>query len=183
MGKSVLADQARMLGIPVHDADRVVHDLMQPTGEAYAAVCQDFPDCLVNGVIDRKILGRIVFFDTEKRKRLEGIIHPLVRARAARFIRLCRKARHPVCILDIPLLFELGRDRDMDHTLCVSAPRFVQKRRVVARPHMTEEKFAAIVRTQMPDLKKRLRSDHVILSCRGKRHTLGQLKKLKELYA
>ena len=162
MGKSVLATQARSLGIPVHDADMVVHQLMQPDGAAFAQVQTHFP----TAVVERAVLERI--------------IHPLVRQSSAKFIALCRKHRHAFCILDIPLLFELGRDRDMDYIICVSAPKYVQQRRVLARPNMTLDKYNAIVKTQFPDYRKRLLSDRVILSSRGKRHTLNALKKLKK---
>ena len=179
MGKSVLAAQAKSLGIPVHDADAVVHALMQPNGAAFDAVADHFPEVIVDGMIDRKALGKIVFHDVDKRHVLEGIIHPLVRQSSAFFVSLCRKHRHPFCILDIPLLFETGRDADMDYILCVSAPKFVQKRRVLSRPNMTEEKYNAIVKMQIPDYRKRAHSDRVILTARGKRHTLNALKKLK----
>lgn len=180
MGKSTLAKQARSLGIPVHDADACVHRLMQPDGEAFADIQSQFPEVIEGGVINRQKLGRIVFQDDEKRRLLESIIHPLVRAESARFIAMCQKARHKICILDIPLLFETGRHEDMDAVLTVSAPRFVQKRRVMARDNMTEDKLVAILDKQFPDHKKRAKSDYVILSARGLRHTLGQLRALKQ---
>lgn len=179
MGKSVLAHQFRSIGVPVHDADACVHKIMNPKGEAFNAVERAFPDVIMNGVIDRKALGKIVFNDPEKRKILEGIIHPLVRARSNHFISMCRKRRMPVCVLDIPLLFETGRDADMDEVLCVSAPKWVQKRRVLARKNMTEDKYKSIVRAQIPDYRKRCLSDHIIISARGKRHTLNAIKRIK----
>ena len=180
MGKSTLAAQARSLGIPVHDSDAAVHAFMQSGGAAFAKIEKTFPDVVVNGTIDRQKLGKIVFGDPEKRRVLEGIIHPLVRADSQKFIRLATKARHRFCILDIPLLFETGRHRHMDEILTVSAPKFVQRRRVSSRPNMTPEKFISILNAQVPDHKKRVKSDHVILSAQGKRHTLGALKRLKK---
>lgn len=180
MGKSTLAAQARGLGIPVHDADAAVHALMQPDGAAFAAVAENFPDVIVDGKIDRQRLGKMVFTVPEKRKMLEGIIHPLVRAASGKFLRQCHKDRVPICILDIPLLFETGRHRHMDEIITVSAPKMTQHRRVMRRPNMTPEKFLSIVQAQYPDHKKRVKSDHVILSVRGKRHTLGALKRLKK---
>lgn len=181
MGKSVLADQCRMIGIPVHDADACVHKLMQPDGAAFFAVAEKFPEAVEAGQINRKALGRIVFNNLEKRKILERIIHPLVRREAKKFIRLCEKQRHKICVLDIPLLFETGRYRQVDKIICVSAPRYVQKRRVLARPGMSEEKFNAIVKTQMPDYRKRIKSDYVIISARGRRHTLARLRQIKNI--
>jgi dephospho-CoA kinase len=179
MGKSTLANQWRSIGVPVHDADACVHDLMTPNGDAFDAIMTAFPDVIVNKQIDRKVLGKLVFNDPEKRKILENIIHPLVRTRSDKFISLCRKRRVPVCVLDIPLLFETGRDVVMDTVICVSAPSWVQKRRVLARPNMTPEKFKSIVSAQISDYRKRVASDHVIISARGKRHTLNAIKKIK----
>lgn len=179
MGKSVLAAQWKSIGVPVHDADKIVHDLMQPNGAAFLHVQNAFPSVIINGKIDRKTLGKIVFNDPEKRELLENIIHPLVRQSSNHFIAMCRKRRLPICILDIPLLFETGRDMDMDEIICVSAPRWVQKRRVLSRKNMTEDKFKAIVKTQLPDYRKRLMSDHIVISARGKRHTLNRIKQIK----
>lgn len=182
MGKSVLTDQARRLGIPVHDADACVHELMQAGGDAFLEIEQAFPSAIIKGKIDRQKLGVIIFKNDEKRALLESILHPLVRKKSENFIRLSRKARHPFCILDIPLLFETGRDKDMDIVVTVSAPRAIQKRRVLSRSNMTLEKFQSILKTQTPDAEKRLRSDITILSSRGRRHTLSCLKHLKETY-
>ncbi len=179
MGKSVLANQFRYIGVPVHDADACVHELMQPNGEAFEDVAEHFPEVIIDGQINRKALGKIVFNNPDKREILEGIIHPLVRARSNQFISLCRKRRVPLCVLDIPLLFETGRDNDMDEVLCVSAPFWVQKHRVLKRQNMTEEKFKSIVRAQIPDYRKRIMSDHIVLSARGKRHTLNAIKRIK----
>ncbi len=183
MGKSVLADQFRSIGVPVHDADAVVHALMKPNGLAFDDIKNAFPDVIINGEIDRKKLGQVVFNDDEKRSILEGILHPLVRQSSNHFIAQCRKRREKICVLDIPLLFETGRDKDVDVTLTVTAPKWVQRRRVLSRKNMTDDKFKSIVKTQMPDYRKRLMSDVVITSARGKRHTLNEIKKLKEYNA
>ena len=179
MGKSVLADQCRFLNIPVHDADQVVHALLQPKGAAFKPVSVAFPNVIINGEIDRKALGRIVFQDIKKRRLLESIMHPLVRQSSDAFVALCRKRREKLCILDIPLLFETGRDQDMHQIICTTAPAWIQKRRVLSRAGMTEEKFKQIKNAQIPDLYKRLQSDYIIRSCRGKRYTLNALKALK----
>lgn len=179
MGKSTLAKQFRSIGVPVHDADKTVHDLMSPNGAAFDAVAQNFPDVIMDGKIDRKALGKIVFNNAEKRAILENIVIPRVRQSSNQFIAQCRKRREKICVLDIPLLFETGRDAQMDEIICVTAPKWVQKRRVLKRKNMTEDKFKAIVKTQYPDYRKRLRSDHVITSARGRRHTLNTIKRIK----
>jgi len=179
MGKSTLAAQCRSLGIAVHDADKTVHQLMQRNGAAFLAVKNEFPEVIKDNKIDRKALGKVVFHDADKREILEKIIHPLVRQSSNHFIAMCRKRRDKMCVLDIPLLFETGRDLDMDEVICVSAPSWVQKRRVLSRKNMTVDKFKAIVKTQLPDYRKRLMSDHVVITARGKRHTLNVIKRIK----
>jgi dephospho-CoA kinase len=179
MGKSVLAMQWHSLGVPVHDSDKIVHQLMQPDGEAFPFVKAIFPEVIINGKIDRKALGNIVFSDNQKRKKLESIIHPMVKASSQRFISVCRKHRKKICILDIPLLFEVGREREVDEIICASAPLWVQKRRVLSRPNMTPEKFKSIAKKQLPDYLKRLRSDVVVLTAKGRRNTLNALKRIK----
>jgi len=181
MGKSVLAEQCRFLKIPVHDADEAVHAMMQPNGAAFDAVRKAFPNVIYGGKIDRQALGKIIFQDPQKRQVLESIIHPLVRESSNQFIAQCYKRREKLCVLDIPLLFETGRDKEMEMIVCTTAPSWVQQRRVLARRNMTEEKFKNILRAQTPDLYKRLRSDYIILSCRGRRHTLNALKHLKHI--
>lgn len=180
MGKSVLAQQFRMLGVPVHDADAVVHQLMQPGGAAFKQVAENFPEVIIDDKIDRRALGIIVFHDAEKRKILENIIHPLVRKSSYDFIRINRRQRRDMCVLDIPLLFEINAEKRVHEILCVTAPAYVQKRRVMARKNMTENKFKAIVKAQMPDYRKRLLSDHVILTNKGRRHSLNQIKKIRQ---
>jgi dephospho-CoA kinase len=179
MGKSVLAAQCRFLKIPVHDADAAVHAMMQPDGPAFDDVCAAFPTAMNSGKIDRAALGKIIFHDSDKRHILESIIHPLVRESSNHFVSQCYKRREKLCVLDIPLLFETGRDKDMDTVICTTAPSWVQQRRVLSRPNMSEEKFKQIKSAQIPDLYKRLRSDYIILSCRGHRHTLNALRAIK----
>jgi dephospho-CoA kinase len=180
MGKSTTARLARSLKIPVHDADKTVHNLMQPKGLAFHAIAKAFPESIVQGFIDRKKLGEIIFNDEEKKDCLETIIHPLVRQLSKKFIQQCERHHQSICILDIPLLFETARDKDMDYVVVVTAPATVQKHRVMARQGMTEKRFKAIVKSQTPDYRKRIKADKVIITARGKRHTLGALRKLKQ---
>jgi dephospho-CoA kinase len=121
----------------------------------------------VDGRIDRARLGARVFGDDAAMKRLEAIVHPLVRARETAFLDEARAAGAPVVVLDIPLLYETGAEGRVDAIAVVSAPESVQRARVLARPGMTEEKFAAILSRQMPDSLKRRRADYVIDTGRG----------------
>jgi dephospho-CoA kinase len=170
MGKSTAAREFRRLHIPVHDADKAVHRLVGRGGRAVAEVAAVFPGVLKNGAIDRIALGRLVFADPAALKRLEGILHPLVRAAERRFLARARRQRRKLVVLDIPLLFE------------VSAPRRIQLARVMARPGMTAERLAGVEARQMPDAEKRRRADIVIETGLGRRHSLARLRReLKRL--
>jgi dephospho-CoA kinase len=167
MGKSTVANMLSEMGIPVHDSDAAVHGLLGPNGAAVAAVAAVFPEAArknENGApfIDRKALGRLVFSDDAKKKTLEGILHPLVRAQSDEFLTEMRKSGQEMAVLDIPLLFETGGEERVDVTLCVSAPPEVQRARVLQRPGMTAERFERVSRGQMPDAEKRARADYVI---------------------
>ena len=162
MGKSTVAAMLRALGIPTHDADAAVHHLLLPGGAAYTAVAKAFPQAVRDGRIDRTLLGNSVFKNPAALGALEAILHPLVRARTRRFIRRQQRLGKRAVALDIPLLFEKNLTHSVDLILCVTAPGDVQRARVLARPGMSEEKFAAILARQMPDAEKRAGSDIVI---------------------
>jgi dephospho-CoA kinase len=163
MGKSTAAMTLQRLGIPLFDADRMVHRLLAQGGAAVERIAAEFPGVrAANGGIDRALLGQRVFSDPEALSRLERILHPMVEAGERRFLGLCRARRVPIVTLDIPLLFESGSERRCDYVLVVSAPRLIQRQRVLRRPGMTESRLAAILKNQMPDREKRLRADFVI---------------------
>jgi dephospho-CoA kinase len=163
MGKSTAAITLKRLRVPLFDADRVVHRLLAPGGAAVEPVAAAF--CGVRaakGGVDRSLLGQRVFGDPEALARLERIIHPMVEAFEKRFLAFARARREPVVALDIPLLFESGSERRCDYVLVVSAPRLVQRQRVLRRRGMTEKRLAAISSNQMPDYEKRRRADFVV---------------------
>jgi dephospho-CoA kinase len=176
MGKSTAARMLRRLGIPVHDADAEVHRLLGRGGAAVRAVDAAFPGARVGKAIDRAALGRIVFGDAAALKRLEGILHPLVRKAEQRFLAEARRRHCKLVVLDIPLLFETKGERRCDGVIVVSAPRAIQRARVMARPGMTKERLAAIERRQTPDREKRRHADIVIETGLGKRHSLAALR-------
>ncbi|WP_127088067.1 dephospho-CoA kinase [Aquabacter cavernae] len=165
MGKSATAAMFGAEGVPVHDADASVHDLY--TKEAVAPVEAAFPGVTRDGIIDRGELSQRVLRDAEAMKRLEAIVHPLVRARETAFLLRARAAGARLVVLDIPLLLETGSARRMDAVAVVSAAPDVQRERVLARPGMTEERFALILRKQMPDAEKRRRAHFIIDTGRG----------------
>lgn len=160
MGKSTAARMIRSMGIPVHDADAVVHRLMAPGGSAVAAIDAAFPGAVQGGAIDRVALGDRVFRDRAELKRLEAILHPMVRRAQRQF--LMRHRDRPIVVLDVPLLFESGGAAACDAVLVVSAPPSLQRLRALSRPGMTAAKLAGILAKQLPDAEKRRRATHVI---------------------
>lgn len=165
MGKSTTADFFRKHGVPVHDSDAAVHALY--AGRAAPLVEAAFPGVVVDGTVDRKRLGERVLGDRQALKRLEAIVHPLVREEEEAFLDTAWRERAPIVVLDIPLLFETGAEARCDAVVVVSAPPEVQRARVLARPGMTEEQFERIHVKQTPDAEKRRRADFVVDSSRG----------------
>lgn len=160
MGKSTVATMLRELGVPVFDADAAVHVLQGPGGALLPQIEAAFPGTTGPQGVDRPRLGALVFGNPEQLARLEGIVHPAVAAMRRDFLR--DHAERPLVVFDIPLLFEKGGGQGLAGVAVVSAPADVQRARVLARPGMTEEKFAQILALQVPDADKRARADFVI---------------------
>jgi dephospho-CoA kinase len=160
MGKSAVAAMFVDEGVPVFDADAVVHQLQGPGGRLVAAIEAAFPGSTTDAGVTRAFLGAQVFGDSVKLKRLEDIVHPAVADERATF--LAEHARAPLIVFDIPLLLEKGCPANIDAVVVVSAPADVQRERVLARSGMTPEKFDQILTLQMPDAEKRALADHVI---------------------
>jgi len=175
MGKSTAAAMLQRLGVPVHDADAAVHRLLAPGGGAVAAVARAFPSAASDGAIDRGKLGAVVFADRAALKRLEAILHPLVRREEERFLGACARRRARVVALNIPLLYETGGERRCDAVAVVSTGAALQRLRVLSRAGMTGEKLVGVLARQTPDAVKRRRADFVVLTGLTKRATLGQL--------
>jgi dephospho-CoA kinase len=158
MGKSTTAGMFRAAGVPVHDADEVVHALYR--GRAAPLIEAAFPGTVSDGLVDRAALSKVLFQDESGLRILERLVHPLVREERERF--LVANAHAAAVVLDIPLLFETGGERETDAVALVTASETVQRERVLARPGMTEEKFRAILGKQMPDSEKRRRAHFLI---------------------
>ena len=165
MGKSTTARMFAEEGVPVHDSDEAVHRLY--AGIAAPLIEAAFPGTTKDGKVDRAKLGGRVLGKPNALKRLEGIIHPLVRADADAFLARSRVEGAPIAMLDIPLLFETDARGRVDKVVVVTAPVAVQRQRVLARPDMTEKKFEAILAHQIPDAEKRRQADFVVESSRG----------------
>ncbi|MFL6822552.1 MAG: dephospho-CoA kinase [Xanthobacteraceae bacterium] len=165
MGKSTTARFFAEEGVPVHDADAVVHRLYD--GEAAAAIEAAFPGTTASGKVDRDKLAARVLGDSAALKRLEAIVHPLVQEAERRLLAEAETRGEKVAVLDIPLLFETGGEKRVDAVVVVSAPPDVQRSRVLERPGMTADKLDAILAKQMPDDEKRRRADFVVDTSRG----------------
>lgn len=183
MGKSTVATMMRNLKIPVHDSDACVHDLLSIKNPAHYHVTSAFPYFEYPHIYDKKTkelirseLGKIVFQNDELRLKLEAILHPLVQNSQADFIKNCSAKRYDIVCLDIPLLYETKAEKRVDYVIVVSAPAFLQRERVMARPHMTEEKFQTILSRQMSDFEKCARADFIIKNGLSRSHTIKQLK-------
>jgi dephospho-CoA kinase len=162
MGKSTASGMMRGLGVPVHDADATVHRLLGPGGEAVAAVEAAFPGVVRDGAVDRAKLGAQVFGNDAALRRLEGILHPRVRAAEHRFLRSQALTGRRLVVLDVPLLFETDGAARCDLVLLVTAPGFLQAQRVLRRPGMTAQRLDQIRARQMAEPEKRRRADVIV---------------------
>lgn len=180
MGKTTTAALFADEGVPVNDADQVVHDLYR--SDAVEPIRAMFPDVIVDGVVNRKKLSENLAKNPAKFGDVEAVVHPLVRAREKAFLDEQRALGKKVVVLDIPLLFETGGDRRVDKIVVVSCEPDVQRQRVLSRPGMTPEKFELILSRQTPDAEKRARADYVIDTGHGIDMARSQVKTLlKEL--
>lgn len=165
MGKSTTAKMFEEAGVPVYDADAMVHRLYE--GEAVAAIEAAFPGTTVNGKVDRTLLSPRVVHDAEAMKRLERIVHPMLRAHHQKFLDDAEKSGAPVAVVDIPLLYETGGESRVDAVVVVTTVSEVQRERILAREGMTPEKLDAILAKQLPDAEKRRRADFVVDTSHG----------------
>ena len=162
MGKTETAKLFAAHGWPCFDADATVHRLYGPGGRAVPLVNRRFPEAVVAGAVDRQRLSDLVLGDPAALAELEGIVHPLVRREQRHFSEQAKSQGAEAMVFDIPLLLEHGRQHEFDVTVVVSAPPEAQRDRVLARPGMTADKLAAILRSQLPDHEKRQRADFVV---------------------
>ena len=185
MGKSTVTRLLARRGVRTLSSDAIVHELMQPGGKAVAEIKKYFPSVITpEGGVDRKALGAMVFNDKSQLRRLESILHPRVVAAEIRFARAEARKGAKWIVLDIPLLFETHAQARLHRVLVASAPAFIQRRRVLARPGMTKDKFAAIIKAQLPDRAKRRKADYVIATGLGKAVSARQIETLfQELMA
>ena len=165
MGKSTTAKLFAEAGVPVYDADATVHKVYE--GEAVPAIDAAFPGTTSGGAVDRALLSAQVVHDPAAMKRLEQVVHPMLRAYHQKFLSDAEQSGAPVAVVDVPLLFETGGEKRVDAVVVVSAPAEMQRARVLARENMTQEKLDAILARQTTDAEKRRRADFVVDTSSG----------------
>ena len=167
MGKSTTAAMFRAAGIPVYDADAAVHAAYAPGGSAVEPVGSAFPGVVKDGRVDREALRQAVLGNPEALKRLNAIVHPLIGRDRTGAFEAAKASGADMIILDVPLIFETGGERNMDAVIVVSAPAEMQRERVLAREGMSPARLEAILAQQMPDAEKRARADYVVDTGQG----------------
>lgn len=178
MGKSTVAAMFVKHGVPVFDADADVRRMQGPGGKLLPAIEARFPGSTGPEGVKREVLGEQVFGDPAALADLEAIVHPAVAQNRAAF--MLEHANAEMVLFDIPLLFEKGGHEAVDTVIVVSAPAEAQRQRVLARPGMTAEKFADILKLQVPDAEKRARADYVIDTGTSLEETEGSVASLIE---
>jgi dephospho-CoA kinase len=165
MGKSTTAKLFAEAGVPVYDADAMVHMLYE--GEAAPAIEAAFPGTTADGKVDRERLSAQVVHDPAAIKRLEGIVHPMLGASRQKFLDDAERSGAAVAVVDVPLLFETGGEKRVDAVVVVTTTPEIQRRRILARDNMSGEKLDAILARQLPDAEKRRRADFVVDTSNG----------------
>jgi dephospho-CoA kinase len=165
MGKSTTAKLFTEAGVPVYDADATVHMVYE--GEAAPAIEAAFPGTTAGGKVDRAKLSAQVVHDAAAMKRLEGIVHPMLRAYHQKFLDEAEQSGAPVAVVDVPLLYETGGEKRVDAVVVVTTSPEVQRERILARDNMTAEKLDAILARQLPDAEKRKRADFIVDTSHG----------------
>jgi dephospho-CoA kinase len=175
MGKTETAKMFARHGVPVCDSDATVHFLYDKGGLAVGPIQALFPEAVIDGRVDRDVLGRAVLGKPEALKALEAVVHPLVGVAQRDFLARAASSGAAMAVIDVPLLFETGGEKRVDVVVVVSAPAELQRERVLARPGMTADKFELIVKKQVSDAEKRRRADFVVDSSRGLAHADAQV--------
>jgi dephospho-CoA kinase len=165
MGKSTTAKLFAEAGVPVYDADATVHMIYQ--GEGAPAIEAAFPGTTAGGKVDRNRLSAQVVHDPAAIKRLEQIVHPMLRAYHQKFLHDAKTSGAPVAVVDVPLLFETGGEKRVDAVVVVTTTPEIQRQRVLSRDNMTSEMLDAILARQLPDAEKRKRADFVVDTSHG----------------
>lgn len=181
MGKSTTAKLFVEAGVPVYDADATVHKIYE--GEAAPKIEAAFPGTTVNGKVNRARLSAKVVHDPAAIKRLEQIVHPMLRAYHQRFLDDAERSGAGVVVVDVPLLFETGGDKRVDAVVVVTTSPEIQRQRILERDDMTDEKLDAILARQMSDAEKRKRADFVVDTSHGLEPVRAQIRDILDQVA
>jgi len=181
MGKSTTAKLFAEAGVPVYDADATVHKIY--AGEAAPKIEAAFPGTTTNGKVDRARLSAKVVHDPAAIKRLEQIVHPMLRAYHQKFLDDAERSGAGVAVVDVPLLFETGGDKRVDAVVVVTTSPEIQRRRILARDDMTHDKLDAILARQMSDAEKRKRADFVVDTSHGLEPVRAQIRDILDQVA
>lgn len=173
MGKTTTSGMFRACGIPVQDADATVHRLY--AGRAAPVIEREFPGSTSPSGVDRAKLSQMIVGRPDQLKKLESLVHPLVREEEASAVAAAKAAGHRQMVLDIPLLLETGANRRCDVIVVVTADAVVQRERVLVRPGMTEEKFEALLANQWSDSRKRRAAHFLVNSGYGHKSAARQV--------
>ena len=165
MGKSTTAKLFAEAGVPVYDADATVHKIYE--GEAVPAIEAAFPGATANGRVDRARLSAQVVNDPPAMKRLEQIVHPMLRAYHQKFLNDAEQSGAAVAVVDVPLLFETGGEKRVDAVVVVTTTPEIQRERILGRDNMTADMLDTILARQLPDAEKRKRADFVVDTSHG----------------
>lgn len=177
-GKTFVLECFAKLGFAVFNADKVVHQLLERSGEAFPMVAKLFPQAVEEHGINRQIMGELVFADPSLLQQLEAILHPLVRQKQVEFMLQVKQQGNKSAVFEVPLLFENKREDQFKHIIVTSASPEIQKERVLQRPGMTEEKFMAIVKKQVPNSLRLKKAHHVIHTNKTPQDTLEQVRRI-----
>jgi dephospho-CoA kinase len=178
VGKSFVLRCFARLGAKIFNADKAVHMLFSREGEAYEAIANIFPTCVTEQGVDRRKLGAEVFSNPQKLKQLEEIVHPLVAKKEAEFVQTCNRHCDKLMVFEIPLLYEIGTEKQYDFVVLANAPKFIQKQRVLARRTVNEKQLEAIEGRRLPLWQKMKKADFVINTGLSKAETIKQIKRI-----
>lgn len=178
MGKSTVAAQLAELGAVISDSDATVHKILRQDKELITQISVEFPQAVKQGIVDRQVLGKLVFADQVKLRKLEELLHPKVRAANLQAIKQAKENNIPLLILEIPLLYETGAEEICDAVIVVTTSPKIQHERVLSRKGMTENKLNNILEKQMPDAEKRQRADYIIDTSEGMESSKAQVEEL-----
>jgi dephospho-CoA kinase len=179
MGKSAAAEHLRLRGLPVVDTDRLARELVEPGQPALREIRETFgPEVLdTAGRLRRDALARIVFADETRRRQLEAILHPRIRAAWQAQLEAWQHEGRPAAVVVIPLLFETGAAGQFDATICVACSAASQRERLVARG-WSDEEIARRLAAQWPIARKIAAADFVVWAEGGLEHTAAQLDRI-----